>query len=368
MSLFGNLLDGVKSAGQWAIDHSGNITPALAAVSRAAGILFSPDGSIQQKETLLALTGDTDQQNLANFSKTFTFVSHQLAVKAVNAVVRNSENVKGMSGLVQDSVVGLWRYPTGLSHNGEPSTSMYQDLSAIMGSMNIPVSWTDSSGKTNDTVNDIGKALFASTSLEGLSPLLESENPIVTVLAEAPTQDGIIHAAHVYYPIPMGKSTLEYSLHSAICIKCTTNKDAQALSAAQDHFTMANTPVDEDSWLVTLNITWASAPVATSQAVQSKFQEIISKSYSALSLVASRVIGTLQTVKIQTQASQSPAYAQAAVQAAATAAVNDTGTDDNAPHRNAVPVVVTDSTWFPKAFFEANIEHGSVSGSDTTTK
>ncbi|KAF5604785.1 hypothetical protein FPANT_1378 [Fusarium pseudoanthophilum] len=129
----------------------------------------------------------------------------------------------GKTNTIDDDLVGLWREPQGLSPDGKPSTSMYHDLSAFMGTMNIPVSWKDDSGLVHDTVNELGQVLFAKTGPQDLAELAKSEDPIGKVNAEISTQDGLLQACHVYYPIPMGNEGGHYSLHSAIHLSYNTN-------------------------------------------------------------------------------------------------------------------------------------------------
>ncbi|KAF5649987.1 hypothetical protein F52700_426 [Fusarium sp. NRRL 52700] len=347
MGLFGNILDGIKSAGQWAIDHSADIAPVIGAVGKAAGALlavdnnipgFTPDASLEIK------ANETGSQQLAKYPQRFAYVSRQLAATAKEAV----QAMAGKTTTIEDGLVGLWTDPNGLSFDGSPSISMYQDLSAFMGTMNIPVSWKDSSGTVHDTVKDIGQILFSNSGTRSLAARAGSDDPIKTVTAEAPTQNGFIHACHVYYPIPMGKAGEDISLHSAIYISYTTNADTATMAATQDPLAVINPLSDQDSWVVTMNITWASAPIATSTDVQTRFANILTKQNSTLNLFVSNVTGTLQTVKVQTPADETPAYAKAAVQAAATAALNDGSTNRNGPAMNTAQVSVTDYSWHPK--------------------
>ncbi|KAF4947579.1 hypothetical protein FGADI_10310 [Fusarium gaditjirri] len=351
MGLFGNLWDGIKSAGQWAINHSADIAPVLGAVGKAAGILLFQDKSVPSfvaDAILESQANETDSQKLAKYPERFAYVSSQLAATAKSGVPAPPK-LTGKITTIDDGVVGLWRDPNGLSFNGTPSTSMYQDLSAFMGTMNIPLSWKDESGHVHDTVDDIGQTLFANNGPQDLAVLANSENPIVKVKATAPTQDGSVQACHVYYPIPMGKGGEDTSLHSAIHLSYTTNADKVAMAAAQDHLMVINPLSDENSWVVTLNITWASAPIARSKDVQKRFTDIFTKENSILHLSVSKVTGTLQTVKVQTPVDKTPAYARAAVQAAATAAVNDGGKDGKEPPKNTAQVMVTDASWMPKS-------------------
>lgn len=227
MGLFDNLWDGIKSAGQWALDHSSDIASVVGAVGKVAGLLVPMDNSTQSfadDALIQSQVNEPDSQKLAAYHEQFSYVSDQLAATA-RAGVKAPPNMDGNTTIIHDGVVGLWRDPSGLSPDGKPSTSMYQDLSALMGITNIPVSWKDDSGLVHDTVNEIGQILFANTGPQDLAVLDKSENPIAKVNAEVPTQDGILHACHVYYPIPMGKGG-DYSLHSAIHLSYTTNVGA----------------------------------------------------------------------------------------------------------------------------------------------
>ncbi|KAF4429952.1 hypothetical protein FACUT_8992 [Fusarium acutatum] len=350
MGLFGNLWDGIKSAGQWAIDHSANIAPVLEAVGKAAGALVLMDNSntaFAADAVPESLANETGSQQLARYPQTFAYVSARLAATAKEGL-NTFPKKAGKTTTIDDGLVGLWTDPNGLSFDGKPSISMYQDLSAFMGTMNIPVSWTDSSGVVHDTVNDIGQILFANTGPQSLAALAGNDNSIVRVNAEAPTQNGTLHACHVYYPIPMGKAGEDISLHSAIHLIYTTSADTVAMAAAQDHLTVVNPLSDQNSWVVTMNITWASAPIAGSQDVQKHFADIFTKENSVLQLSVSNVTGTLQTVKVQAPADKTPAYAKAAVEAAVTTALNAGSTNKNGPAMNTAQVQVTDSSWLPK--------------------
>ncbi|CVL02628.1 uncharacterized protein FMAN_00131 [Fusarium mangiferae] len=225
MGFFDNLWDGVKSAGGWVLDHSGDIASAVGTVGKIAGLLtldnsthaFAADTTLNSQEI------ETDSQKLAKYHQNFASVSDQLTVTAKSGV-KAPPKTTGQTTTVDDSLVGLWTDPKGLSSDGKPSTSMYHDLSAFMGTMNIPVSWKDDSGHVHDTVNEIGQVFFAKTGPQDLAELSKSENPIAKVNAEVSTQDGYIHACHVYYPIPMGNGNS--SLHSAIHLSYTTNVGA----------------------------------------------------------------------------------------------------------------------------------------------
>ncbi|KAF4497410.1 hypothetical protein FAGAP_6432 [Fusarium agapanthi] len=265
MGLFGNLWDGVKSAGQWAIDHSANIAPVVKAVGNAASALLMDNSNTGFATAAVpeSLANETGSQQLAKYPQTFAYVSHRLAAAAKEGVQANPE-MASKTTIIEVGLVGLWTDPNGLSFDGSPSISMYQDLSAFMGTMNIPVSWTDSSGDVHDTVHEIGQILSS------------------------------------------------------------------------------------DSWVVTMNITWASVPIAASTDVQKRFTEVFTKQNSVLNLAVSNVTGTLQTVKVQTPADKTPAYAKAAVEAAATAALNDGSNNKNEPTMNTAQVCVTDSSWLPK--------------------
>ncbi|RBA11153.1 hypothetical protein FPRO05_04326 [Fusarium proliferatum] len=350
MGLFSNIWDGIKSAGQWAIEHSADIGSVVKAVAKAAELLIALDNSIPgftSDAILQSQANETDSQKLYKYPRRFAYVSDQLAATA-KAGVKATSQPTGKTTTIDDGLVGLWTDPNGLSFDGKPSTSMYQDLSAFMGTMNIPLSWKDDSGLVHDTVNDIGQILFVNSGPQDLTALAGSDNPIVRINAEAATENGTLHACHVYYPIPMGKAGEDFSLHSAIHLIYTTNADMVTTATAQDHLTVVNPLSDQNSWVVTMNITWASAPIAGSKDVQTAFADIFTKQNSVLSLLVSNVTGTLQTVKVQTPADKTPAYAKAAVQAAVTAAINGGSTNENVPASNTAQVCVTDSSWLPK--------------------
>jgi len=354
MGFFGNLWDGIKSAGQWAIQNSASITPVLEAVGKAAASVILADENISHEfaeYTLAARAGASDQQKLTTFPADFQYVSDQLAARAkkeVKAQVAAAPKIQGKTTTTDDGVVGLFRDPNGLSYNNKPSTSMYQDLSAFMGTMNIPFSWKDSAGTIHDAVNDIGQILFANNGQQALALLAAEDDPVVSVHASAPTKNGMVHAVHAYYPIPMGKGGKDHSLHSAIHISYTTAEEKAVSAAASSHLQIIEPLNDTDSWLVTIVITWASAPIAVDADIQKRFRDNLAKDKSNLHLVTSDVKGTQQTIKVQTPVDQTPAYAKATVQAAATEAVNDPGKDDKEPPKNSVLTLVTDSSWLPK--------------------
>jgi len=350
MGLFNNIWDGIKSAGQWAIEHAADVSQVVGAVAKAAAFLLTLDNSIPSSTRDAIFQNQenkTDSQKLSEYPGTFAYVSDQLAATA-KAGVKAPPKIAGKTTTITDSLVGLWTEPTGLSFDGEPSTSMYQDLSAFMGTMNIPLSWKDNSGHFHDTVNEIGQMLFANSGPQHLAALAGSESPIAKDIAEVPTQNGFLRACHVYYPIPMGKAGEDFSLHSAIHLMYTTNTEKGTTAAAQDHLTVVNPLIDQNSWLVTMNITWASVPIAGSKDVQTAFADMFTEENSELNLFVSNVTGTLQTVKVQTPADKTPAYAKAAVQAAVTAALDGGSTNANAPASNTAQVCVTDSSWLPK--------------------
>ncbi|KAF5669318.1 hypothetical protein FDENT_11586 [Fusarium denticulatum] len=230
MGFFKNLVDGVKSAGGWVLDHSSDIAPVVGTVGKVAAELLVLNNStssfsvnaITESQSNETKGNESGSQQSAKFHQNFAYVSDQLAAIA-KAGVSAPLKTTGNSATVDDGLVGLWTDPEGLSSDGKPSTSIYHDLSAFMGTMNIPVSWKDDSGLVHDTVNELGQVLFAKTGPQDLAELSQGEDPLGKVNAEVPTQDGFVHACHVYYPIPMGKDGEQYSLHSAIHFSYTTN-------------------------------------------------------------------------------------------------------------------------------------------------
>ncbi|KAF5647795.1 uncharacterized protein FTJAE_1478 [Fusarium tjaetaba] len=225
MGFFDNIWDGVKSAGQWAIDHAADITPVIGAVGEAAAsfsLLQDSNPSFAANASPGSQPNDTRSQQLAKYHQKFAYVSNRLAANA-KAGVKPPSKTTGRTTTLDDVLVGLWTDPKGLSSDGNPSVSMYKDLSAFMGTMNIPFSWQDNSGLVHDTVNEIGQVLFAKTGPQDLAELAKSGDPFGKVNTEVLTQDGLVQACHVYYPIPMGKDGKHYSLHSAIHLSYTTN-------------------------------------------------------------------------------------------------------------------------------------------------
>ncbi|KAG5771240.1 hypothetical protein H9Q72_002148 [Fusarium xylarioides] len=225
MGFFDNIWDGVKSAGQWTIDHSADIAPVIGAVGKAAAslmLLQDSNPSLTANAIPETQGNETRSQQLAKYHQKFAYVSDRLAATA-KAGVKPPSKTTGKTTTVDDGLVGLWTDPKGLSSDGNPSISMYKNLSAFMGTMNILFSWKDNSGLVHDTVNEIGQILFAKTGPQDLAVLSKSENSIDKVNAEVPTQNGFVHACHVYYPIPMGNGGESNSLHSAIHLSYTTN-------------------------------------------------------------------------------------------------------------------------------------------------
>ena len=354
MGFFSNLWDGIKSAGQWAIQNSATITPVLEAVGKAAAAAILADENISPEfaeYTLAARANESDQDKLAAFPQRFAYVSDKLAARAklgAKARLASAPKLEGKTTTTDDGIVGLCRDPNGLSFNGKPSTSMYHDLAAFMGTMNIPFSWTDKSGIIHDVVNDIGMAIFANNGREALAALSENDDPVKVVGASAPTEKGWVHAVHAYYPIPMGMGGKDHSLHSAVHITYTTTEEKAVAATANNHLKIIEPLNDTDSWLVTVSITWASAPIAVDPEVQKRFRDALADGKSKLHLATSNVLGTQQTVKVQTPVDQTPAYAMATVQAAATDAVNTSGKEDDKPAKNSVPVFVSNSSWLPR--------------------
>ncbi|KAF5568756.1 hypothetical protein FNAPI_34 [Fusarium napiforme] len=229
MGFLKGIFDSVKSAGGWVLDHSSDIAPAVGTVGKVAHLLLLDTSTntfsvnaITESQSNEKESNEAGSQQLAKFHQNFAYVSDQLAATA-KAGVDAPLKTTGKTATVDDDLVGLWTDPEGLSSDGKLSTSMYHDLSAFMGTMNIPVSWKDDSGVAHDTVNEVGQVLFAKTGPQGLAELAKSDDPVGKVKAEVPTQDGFVHACHVYYPIPMRKDGEQYSLHSAIHLSYTTN-------------------------------------------------------------------------------------------------------------------------------------------------
>nr|RBQ94357.1 hypothetical protein FVER53263_09860 [Fusarium verticillioides] len=269
---------------------------------------------------------------LATYAATFAYASARLAAtakegaKKATGVFPNPAGKTNTTNTTEDGLVGLWTDPNGLSFNENPS----KDDETI-----------------RDTVHDVGQTLFATIERQGHPGPTDGGNPIVTINGEVPIQGGLIRACHIYYPIPMGKAGEDISLHSAIHLIYTTNVDTAATNAAQSHLSVVSPLSNQNSWVVTMNITWASAPIAGSPDVQKRFTDILTKDYPVLNLFVSNVTGTLQIVKVQTPADKTPAYAKAAVEAAVVSALNDGSSNNNGIAMNAVQVQITDSSWLP---------------------
>ncbi|KAF5011897.1 hypothetical protein FDECE_2030 [Fusarium decemcellulare] len=347
MSFFGDLWDGIKSGGQWVLDHAGDIASAVSTVGKAAASLLATDTSNADFLASSALYPQSQEARIfgsSSFSRDFTYVSNRLAVEAKKRATGFSPPT-GATFNTEDELVGLWRDPNGLSHNGELSQTMYQDLSIFMASLGIPVSYTDNGGNFHNTVVDVGKSLFAGTAAAQLAEALRGDDLITNVTTKVSTEDGIIHAAHAYYPIPMGNEGQDFALHSAIYILYSRPVNSNGVPGRQKPLSLSRKLQGQEGWLVTLQITWPSASTAVE--AQEQFKNTLATEYSQLSLVLSHIQGAWQLVKIQTPTNGTPAEVKCGVQAAAMAAMDqeEGKNHEEPPAKQSVQVRATDVSW-----------------------
>ena len=337
MGLFSNLLNGVKSAGMWALNHSGDIAGVVDAVAQVAGVLEIPRDTPRLE--------DAHSDNLNQFHQNFAAVSRKLEKTARKSAAVSSKELHShdKQTILTDSVTGIWKDPVGLTPASRPTQTMYEDLSRFLGQMNVPTAFPKKDDP-NDVVHQLGSALFK---LKDPSKIGSHPDTLSTKL-EVP--GGVITAAHTYYYLPMGHAGAQNSVHSAVAVKyATTEANQKQYLLNRSNVTYTSSAMNMSGWLITLNVHWSdTVQASTVQKGAKGFASIFSKQYRDLKIVTSQVMGTLQLLKVNGPPTTTPAAVKAAVQYAANAALPDSPFAflDPAPQatRN-VPVEVLNSAF-----------------------
>ena len=307
MEFFGKFLEGIRSAGVWALNNSSDMAGVVDTVARNAGSIAS-----SESPTVGFKSDDDDgSSNVEDYHQNFKLVSTYLlqTAKAEAQKLNNSNTVQpnDKTIILDDGVSGIFKNPAGLTPDGHPTHTIYTDLSKFLGQMNVPLSVSSSENKdTTDVAYELGRALFANDATAG--PLDNDEDwpKTVTFNLSWPDGSGTIRSAHTYYPLPMDQSGKQNILHSAMYVEYKTSKD-QYQKYRQDRalYNFTRALEDRGVWLVSLNIRWGNAVQAES--LQKSFQAAFRLRNAHLEIKTSSLLGTLQLLKVQGPRREAPA-------------------------------------------------------------
>lgn len=142
MGFWSSLIDGVKSAGGWVLDHSGDIASAVGTVAKIAGTFAVAADSGDETAKMAA-----HQKHLEEFHRNFDTASGLLEKAARKASKQVSEKAAGVwsfplgefaaDNCVKDYFTGIWKNLSSLLLDGTPAVLMYQDLSKWIGALSV---------------------------------------------------------------------------------------------------------------------------------------------------------------------------------------------------------------------------------------
>jgi hypothetical protein len=260
MGFFDSIISSISDAADWAMKNSGNIANVAKTVaSIAADVGAEPDvGDVPDATTLHA-----------NFRK-----ANVKLLEAAKNAMPPAPDLTGTVTMTPSVISGVWTNPSPLS-DGTPSQTMYNDIAALLSSAGIPAYYEmAAAGNTvqmNDTAWDIGQAILAnypvppppSTSnnfIDGASQIVSTP---FTFLNKDLTM--AINGVHAAYAIDLGKTANDPAWHGALQINVYAVDGAiEAYKSEIQSLTVYKDLVDpgSDVWLVTMNVVWASVPIA----------------------------------------------------------------------------------------------------------
>ncbi|KAF7525752.1 hypothetical protein G7054_g10984 [Neopestalotiopsis clavispora] len=301
MGFWDSLVEGAKAAGGWVIDHAGDVANAVGTVAKIAGTFI-----------VLEDFGDADHQShLEDFHNNFRIASHKLqqraekaaSIAALQADRRINANNFAVDNVVLDSVIGIWRNPVPLSREGEPTISMYQDVSKWLATLGVPAN------ASVDVAFSVAKALFVGTNSTAVNTI--GDNPITVTSYSYTDPEGhwTLDCGHAFYPLPLGASADDKVWHSCIharfhpSISHVTEKRQQKRPTAFVNGVKTGTLV----WMINATINWGNAAVASTA-----YDDFIKNCQDAVtsesdrSVVSSNLTGVSQFVQIQGGSNDNP--------------------------------------------------------------
>jgi hypothetical protein len=333
MGFFSSLVDSVKSAGQFVMNHSAQIEQAATIVGKVASLALL---ALPEEKRGLASDGTT-VGDLESYSENFTAAAGYIQQQALTAVNKLGSAESAIARDARDAIVinddkisGVWSEPAHLDDSGYPSLVMYKDLANFLGQMKVPTTVTSKAAvngqvttSTTDVVALAGAALFADTLTEEDEA---SDNPVKVLTFEfGKGTKSYIQASHAYYKIPTGKAADQKLWHSALYVKHTTTKSAllQARAESSKHTIAIGTP-DQPGWIVTMNIDWPQASFASD--VIDRFHKLFEQENSGdpatkLTMTFSQLLGVHQLVKVHAPAVKTPAQVLTAINKASSGAI-----------------------------------------------
>lgn len=344
MGFFDSIIDGVKSAGGWALDHAGDIANVVGTVAKVAGAvaLFQVDAG----------TTDDSNTHLKDFFSNFRLASDKLTETAKNALDGQATAPDGPteksteSTTNEDSITGIWKHPAPLSE-GQPPLDMYQDLSKWLALLGVPAS------QNVDVAAAAAQAIFfepdkASSGDEALIRTLE-------FAYTDPSGGWRLNIAHAYYPLPLGVSKEDYCWHSCVYGRLaqsqpratsTATVSATRLALATTVDISDKTTQGTASWLVNATINWGNVKVTATAgpALVTKLGED-----SGLKVAYSMLLGCSQKIQVQTGTNINPSTVRNKIVSAAAQVLsalhagNDSG-KANSGMPSLVPEVIITKT------------------------
>jgi hypothetical protein len=301
MGFWSSLIDGVKSAGGWVLDHSGDIASAVGTVAKIAGTFAVAADSGDETAKMAA-----HQKHLEEFHRNFDTASGLLEKAARKASKQASEKAAGVRSFppgefaadncVKDYFTGIWKNPSALLPDGTPAVPMYQDLSKWMGALGVPPS------QSLDIASEVGKALFANDTYSVKAG--EAKINTTQFSYTEPKGKWTLDLGHAYYPLPMGASSSEHCWHSCVYGKFHPSNSLKAemqakVAPSSAMFVSELKTGDKPIWVVNASINWGNASLASD--VHSKLVDALKKDYKKQdrSVISSKLTGVMQSVQVQ---------------------------------------------------------------------
>ena len=354
MGFFDKLKDGLASAASWGIDHSAQIIGVVSTVAKVAGYAV-----LDEENDGLEVTEVDPADPLAGYYNNFLLASNYVTAQAKEPLHSTREiQVEGDDiKSVKHTICGLWSQPAVLDKHFNPPLDLYRDLSAWLGAHGVPPTFKGGNDVERDTALEISNGIFANAPPNNISSSMRGENLVINPSFHIPGKDWGIQGRHAYYSLPLGKGGEDTAWHSAIHFKLTTNQEfrlkskseAQELARLRQPRQIAYS--SQDSWIVTLQVKWASALFALN--IQAQFFKVWNADYQPdlnATTVASAINGANQKLKFGVPANIIPAQVRAAVINAATKASQGQTSASKADPKvptNSPDVQVTDSSFIP---------------------
>ncbi|KAI4180914.1 MAG: hypothetical protein L6R41_006940 [Letrouitia leprolyta] len=371
MGFFGSLVEGISRAGSWAVDHSGEILQVAKTVGKVAGLVV-----LNEESEGLEVTEVNPKDPLVGYYDNFVLASEHITARAkeplntTHDIQVQGDNIKS----AKHTICGLWSQPAVLDKEFRPPLDLYHDLSAWLGAHGVPSSFKGSDGHEKDTALEVSNAIFADAPPANRTST-RAENLVINPSFHVGGTDWSIQGRHAYYTIPLGKGGEDSSWHSAIHFKLTTNEafrlrsKAEAEEVVKIHHSHHTESSSQDGWIITLQVKWSSALWAGK--IQKNFFNIWKSDYQSnlsAKIIATKVNGPNQTLKIGVPSTIVPAQVRAAVLNAGTKANQHTSASKHDSSSNTVTntpeVYVTDSSLIPGQQLHHNGEEILENGQD----